>query len=99
VLRADRFGNLVTNFTPEDVPALFQSEPSAFKIVIGKREISTMRQNYAEGTPGEVFGILGSMGFLEISANRGAAAQLVGAGKGAEVLIVLEGAAAMSNGQ
>jgi hypothetical protein len=99
VLRVDRFGNLVTNFTPEDVPALFQSEPSAFKIVIGKREISQMRQNYAEGTPGEVFGILGSMGFLEIATNRGAAAQLVGAGKGAEVLIVLEGAAAAGNGQ
>lgn len=99
VLRVDRFGNLITNFTPEDVPALFQPEPTGFKIVIGKREISNMRQNYAEGTPGEAFGILGSMGYLEIAANRGAAAQLVGAGKGAEVQIVLEGAAAVSNGQ
>jgi S-adenosylmethionine hydrolase len=99
VLRVDRFGNLITNFAPEDVPAIFQSEPSPFKIVIGKCEISQMRQNYAEGTSGEVFGIVGSMGYLEIATNRGAAAQLAGAGKGAEVLIVLEGAVAAGNGQ
>ena len=62
VLRVDRFGNLVTNFTPQDVPALFQPQPPSFKIVVGKREITTMQNNYAEGAPNEVFGILGSMG-------------------------------------
>jgi len=99
VLRVDRFGNLITNFTPQDIPALFQAEPAAFKIVIGKGEVSKIRQNYAEGTPGEVFAIIGSMGYLEISANRGAAAQLLNVGKGAEVMIAFEGAAAVSNGQ
>ena len=54
--------------------------------------------NYAEGAPGEVFGILGSMGYLEIAANRGAAVQLTGAGKGSEVNVVLEGAVAAGNG-
>jgi S-adenosylmethionine hydrolase len=98
VLRVDRFGNLVTNFTPQDVPALFQASPPSFKIVVGKKEITEMRSNYAEGVPNEVFGILGSMGYLELSANRAAAAQLVGAGKGSEVNIVLEGAAAAGNG-
>jgi S-adenosylmethionine hydrolase len=39
------------------------------------------------------------MGYLEIAANRGTAAQLLGVGKGAEVLIAIEGAAAVSNGQ
>jgi hypothetical protein len=99
VLRVDRFGNIVTNFTPQDVPALFQAEPPAFKIVVGKREITTMHANYAEGKPNEVFGILGSMGYLELSANRGAAAQIIGASKGSEVNVVLEGAAAAGNGQ
>jgi len=94
ILRVDRFGNLVTNFTPKDVPMLFQAAPPAFKIVIGKTEITDIRSNYAEGMPNEVFGILGSMGFLEIAANRAAAAQLTGAGKGSEVSISLEGAAA-----
>lgn len=98
VLRVDRFGNLITNFAPEDVPALFQQPPAPFKITIGKKEISTLRPNYAEAAAGEVFAIIGSMGYLEIAANRGAAAQLLGVGKGTEVLIALEGAAAVSNG-
>lgn len=94
VLKVDRFGNLITNVTPEDVPALFSGK-SGFTIVVGNKEITTIRNAYAEGAQGEVFGILGSMGFLEIVANRAPAAQLTGAGKGAEVSIVLgEGAAA-----
>ncbi|HMC28798.1 MAG: hypothetical protein DMG93_10215 [Acidobacteria bacterium] len=99
VLRVDRFGNLITNFAPQDAPALFQQMPPAFKIIVGKREISVMRSNYAEGAPGEVFGILGSMGYLEIVANRSSAAQLVGSGKGTEVQLILEGATAATNGQ
>lgn len=99
VLRVDRFGNLITNFTPEDVPALFQAQPLSFKIVIGKREVTSIRSNYADGAMGELFAILGSMGYLEIAANRGAAAQLVGSGKGTEVQIALEGAIAAGNGQ
>lgn len=99
VLKVDRFGNLVTNITPQDVPLLFQPQPPAFKIVVGKSEVTSMKTNYAEGASGEVFGILGSMGYLEIASNRGAAAQLVSAGKGAEVNVVLEGAAAAGNGQ
>jgi S-adenosyl-L-methionine hydrolase (adenosine-forming) len=95
VLKVDRFGNIITNVTPQDAPMLFQDQPAAFKIVVGSREITDIRRTYSEGGPGEVFGILGSMGFLEIVANRGAAAQLAGAGKGSEVSIILgEGAAA-----
>lgn len=95
VLKVDRFGNLITNVKPEDAPALFSGQPGGFKIVVGSKEITEIRRAYAEGAPGEVFGILGSMGYLEIVANRAAAAQLTGAGKGSEVSIVLgEGAAA-----
>jgi len=93
VLKVDRFGNLVTNVTPADVPALFAAKATAFKITVGSREITDIRANYAEGAPGEVFGILGSMGYLEIAANRAAAAQITGAGKGSEVSIVLGAAA------
>jgi S-adenosylmethionine hydrolase len=95
VLKVDRFGNIVTNITPQDAPILFGAGATGFKIVVGSREITEIHSTYAEGAPGEVFGILGSMGFLEIAANRGAAAQLTGAGKGNEVSIILgEGAAA-----
>lgn len=101
VLRVDRFGNLITNFTPQDAPALFQANVPPFKIVIGKREVTSMRTSYSEGAPGELFAIVGSMGFVEVAANRGSAAQLTGAGKGTEVLLVLGNgtANAVSNGQ
>jgi S-adenosyl-L-methionine hydrolase (adenosine-forming) len=97
VLKVDRFGNLITNVTPEDVPALF-AESAKFKVVVGSKEITEIRKAYAEGTPGEVFGIIGSMGYLEIVANRAAAAQLTGAGKGSEVSIFLGEAAAAGKG-
>lgn len=91
VLKVDRFGNLITNITPQDLPALFAEKPPAFKISVGnKSQANRMCSNYAEGTPGEVFGILGSMGYLEIAANRGSAFQLLGAGKGSEVNVVME---------
>ncbi len=99
VLKVDRFGNLITNITPQDAPMLFQLDPLPFKITVGKREITDIKTTYSEGAPGEVFGILGSMGYLEIATNRGAAAQLVGTGKGSEVNVVLQGAAAAGNGK
>jgi S-adenosyl-L-methionine hydrolase (adenosine-forming) len=100
VLRVDRFGNLITNFTPQDAPALFQANVPPFKMVVGKREVTSMRTNYAEGAPGELFAIVGSMGFIEIAANRGSAAQTTGAAKGSEVLLALGNgtANAVSNG-
>ena len=89
VIKVDKFGNLVTNITPEDVPQLFAAQPPPFKITVGRQEVTRMKLAYAEGAPGEVFGIIGSMGYLEIAANRAAAAQIVGAAKGADVSIVL----------
>lgn len=95
ILKVDRFGNLITNITPKDAPMLFGADPAPFKLVVGSKEITEIRTLYAEGAAGEVFGIMGSMGFLEIAANRGNAAQITGAGKGNEVSIILgEGAAA-----
>jgi S-adenosyl-L-methionine hydrolase (adenosine-forming) len=99
VLKVDRFGNLVTNITADDAPGLFESQPSPFKMLVGKREITEIHSNYAEGTPGEIFVIAGSMGYLEIAANRASAAQIIGVGKGSDVNITLEGAAAAGNGQ
>jgi S-adenosylmethionine hydrolase len=96
VLKVDRFGNLITNITPQDAPQLFQSTPPAFKIAVGtKGQAGRMCANYAEGAPGEVFGILGSMGFLEIATNRGSAYQLLSAGKGSEVNVMMAEAPAL----
>jgi S-adenosylmethionine hydrolase len=94
VLKIDRYGNLVTNIRASDVPQLFGENPPPVRIKAGNQEITEICTHYAEGAPGKVFGILGSMGYLEISANRGTAAKLLGIGKGAEIVVLLEGAAA-----
>ena len=99
ILKIDRFGNLITNITEQDAPALFQSEPPAFKLTVGKREITEMKNAYALGAPGEVFAIIGSMGYLEVAANRGAAAQLLGVTKGTDVTLTFENSTAAVNGQ
>jgi S-adenosyl-L-methionine hydrolase (adenosine-forming) len=97
VLKVDRFGNLVTNVTPQDAPMLFGVDPAPFRISVGRHEITEIHSNYAEGSPGEVFGVLGSMGYLEISSNRGSAAKITGSGKGSEVTIALHGTSAASS--
>lgn len=89
VLKTDKFGNLITNITPKDIPQLFEASPPNFKINVGKAEITRLSTNYAAGTQGEIFALLGSTGFLEISANRGSAARIAGAEKGAEVSVTL----------
>ena len=89
VLRVDRFGTLMTNITPADLPELFTETPPPFKIAVGKSEVTQLKSAYAQGAPGEVIAILGSSGYLEIATNRGSAAQALGVGKGAEVGVVL----------
>jgi S-adenosylmethionine hydrolase len=98
ILKVDKFGNLVTNITKQDAPFLFAADAEGFKIIVGSREITEIHNAYAEGAPGEVFGVLGSMGFLEIATNRGAAAQLTGAGKGTDVSVIRGEAAAAGKG-
>ena len=91
VLKTDKFGNLITNIMPKDIPQIFDGSSSAFKITVGKAEVTKLCSSYAEGTQGELFAILGSAGFLEISSNKGAASRLVGADKGSEVAITIAG--------
>jgi S-adenosylmethionine hydrolase len=100
VLKVDRFGNLITNITQQDVPALFSAEPPPFKLVVGKREITELHTSYAEGAPNEIFALVSSMGYLEIAANRGAASQILSVNKGGEVTLNVEGGAfAAGNGR
>jgi S-adenosylmethionine hydrolase len=90
VLKVDKFGNLITNIRPEDLPQLAQELPPDFKILVGRGEVKRVRNAYAEGAAGELFGVWGSMGYLEIVANRAFAAQLLQATKGSDVGVVFE---------
>lgn len=92
ILKVDKFGNLITNITAKEAPQFFgEAPPQAFKIIAGNKEVTTFRTAYAQGMHNEVFAIVGSMGFIELAANRAAASQLTGANRGSEIGIQLEG--------
>jgi S-adenosyl-L-methionine hydrolase (adenosine-forming) len=85
VLKADKFGNLITNLSGENAPALFAAD-ARVKITVGQVVVTAIRCTYAEGQPGETFALLNSMGLLEIACNRGSAAMMAKAGRGTEVV-------------
>ncbi|MDQ1560446.1 MAG: hypothetical protein QOD32_3506 [Pyrinomonadaceae bacterium] len=96
IIHIDRFGNIVTNITRQELAGAEFARGA--KLEIGGREISSFRQFYADalGDGGadaaggaeagcELFAIWGSAGFLEIAANRASAAQLLRAERGQPV--------------
>jgi S-adenosyl-L-methionine hydrolase (adenosine-forming) len=91
VLKIDKFGNVITNLAPEDVPELFRESPPPFRIVVNRHEIARLASAYAGGGPAETVAILGSAGFLELVTNLGSAAEGLGAGVGKEVSVVFGG--------
>ena len=57
MLRIDHFGNLITNVTAEDVPAL--AAPGAnIAIRVGNGQAAKIVQTFAAGAPGEVVGLI-----------------------------------------
>jgi S-adenosylmethionine hydrolase len=89
VLKVDKFGNLITNFSARQFPALFAETPPAFTIKAGPHEVTRLAMSYADGRPGELLAIAGSSGFVEIFTNRGSAAKLASAGRGTELFLTL----------
>jgi len=82
VLKIDRFGNLVTNFPAGEFPDL---EKRPFEISVGLETVGRLARNYAECGPGELFVIVGSSGYLEVSSSQASAAKMLGCGVGAPV--------------
>ena len=84
VLKVDRFGNLVTNFTA-DAPRHISTRP--FELKIGTVTISRLALTFTDCEPGELFAVVGSSGYLEIAVNQGSATELLGCGPGAPVVL------------
>ena len=80
VLHIDRFGNMITNF-PIDEFATIRVKPFAF--AVGTQHLTDLASTYAEMPIGEPFVIVGSSGYLEVSANQASAARILGCGVGA----------------
>lgn len=86
VLRVDQFGNLITNFRAEDVPA-FAAADGKFTIRAGNATVTKLVPTFASGANGEAIGLIGSSGYLEISVNKANASRALSLGRGAEVTV------------
>ncbi|MCZ6691024.1 MAG: SAM-dependent chlorinase/fluorinase [Planctomycetota bacterium] len=80
VIRIDRFGNLITNLRPGDLPA---SSRQVFRV--GRKTIRGISRSYEEGASGEPLAILGSEGFIEIAVRDGSAMNALRVRRGARV--------------
>jgi S-adenosylmethionine hydrolase len=89
ILAVDHYGNLITNLTPGYLPEFDPSKPLPFRILAGKKEITSCYNTYAEGQQGEVFLIEGSTGFVEISMRGAPAAAALGLKSGNPIGVVL----------
>jgi S-adenosylmethionine hydrolase len=86
ILRADAFGNLITNFRQEDLPEGVLSD-GAIKLQAGTQAVSKFVDTFAQGNGTEPFAYIGSSGFVEIGVNKGNAARTLGLGRGTAVVL------------
>lgn len=88
ILCVDTFGNLITDVTARLVEELFSlSKARRLRILIRDREIAKLCRTYSEGKENELIALIGSSGHLEISVNRGRAADLLGIGEGEKFIL------------
>jgi hypothetical protein len=78
VIYVDRYGNLITNLTPEHVPpyAVIEAE----SLVIGP-----VRTTFGDVPPGGLLAYLGSGGMVEVAVRDGSAARRLGLGVGGRI--------------
>ena len=89
VIHVDRFGNLVTNITPEDLSV--EAVARGARLRLRGREVRHFRRFFAEeaGGAGEPFAVWGSAGLLEVAVFRDSAARALGARRGDRVEVNL----------
>ena len=86
VLKVDHFGNLITNFHVSEFLGV-TSRP--FEMLVGMEAVRRLALNYQECNIGEVFVIVGSSGYLEVSTTQGSAAKQLGCGAQAPIELSL----------
>lgn len=86
VMRVDHFGNVISNI---DEAMLTGIAPRRARVVVTIRgkSIAGIQSTYATVAPGELLAVISSSGHLEIAVREGAAAQLLGARIGDEIVL------------
>jgi len=85
VIGADRFGNLLTSVTEDDVARL--DGPPGLMVEIGGIPLGAPVTAYSEARPGGVGAVVGSTGRLEVFVREGSARAALGLGRGTPVVV------------
>jgi S-adenosylmethionine hydrolase len=85
VIGADRFGNLLTSVTEEDIARL--DGPLGLVVEIGSIHLDAPVTAYSDALPGGVGAIVGSTGRLEVFVREGSAQAALALGRGAPVVV------------
>jgi len=88
ILKADRFGNLISNIGTRMLDQLAGAR--ALRVHVADREALPLVETYGDVRSGALCALVGSSGFLEIAANGGSAARLLDLGRGARVIVAAD---------
>jgi hypothetical protein len=91
VLHIDGFGNIITNISAKDLEKRKIREGKKLQVKL-KRRLLTLKfcSAYGQEEPGKPLAVIGSSDFMEISINRGNAAELFKTSTGDNVSIILQ---------
>jgi S-adenosyl-L-methionine hydrolase (adenosine-forming) len=85
VIHVDRFGNLITNITREDLGGVSAQHQWSFELP-GNLRLRHLSWTYSDRPVGSTVAVIGSSGHLEIAVNQGNAAQILALGAGSPVI-------------
>ena len=89
VIHVDKFGNVITNLSPEETFQLLSRRGTPYFVIKG-REINKHYSFYAEAGSEELFSLVGSSGYYEIAAQKRAAAEILNVNRGEPVDLKLQ---------
>jgi hypothetical protein len=93
VIHCDRFGNLITNITTNELRALTAAVGAGnCTVVVGRRSVGRLVRTYADGERGALLALVGSSGRLEIAVRDESAARRLRHRPDAELLVRVVGA-------
>lgn len=91
VVYIDRFGNLIADIRKEHFDDIqFKAPDKKANIRIAGQNLGGLLEYYAQGPDKKPAALIGSSGHLEIFAKQGKAQEILGAGKGEAVEVVIE---------
>jgi S-adenosyl-L-methionine hydrolase (adenosine-forming) len=87
VLHIDRFGNLITHLHRDELPSILaeMEEDLGGLAAVVEGIVVPFARTYADVPEGEPCALVGGSGRLEVAVNRGSAARLLGAARGAPI--------------